>query len=145
MQANIQTEDRALHYAIYNQNIDVIQHLLELGADVNLPNIRGITPLDLAKKVENKEIVALIRKAAEKQMVKEEKKIEEDTEKQTRINEILEELYRSYTTIGDPAESKICPKVQIQFNYLKEGIPLVNKEQEDVNGSKTAAPKDIKI
>ena len=70
----------------------------------------------MAEKVKNKEIVTLIKKAAEKQMVK---KIEEGTEKRTKINEILEELYRSYTTIGDPAESKVCVKVQIHFNTLR--------------------------
>jgi ankyrin repeat protein len=37
--------DTALNWAVYHRKIDVVQKLIELGADVNHANQRGFTPL----------------------------------------------------------------------------------------------------
>ena len=47
-----------LHCAIYKGNIDTIYVLLEAGADVNISNLEGITPLHFAVKAANVKVLA---------------------------------------------------------------------------------------
>ena len=48
-----------LHYACDQGQLEVVKLLLEKGADVNAKNEEGETPLDIAKKTSNKEIIKL--------------------------------------------------------------------------------------
>ena len=47
--------------------VDVAKHFVVLGANTKIRNSRGFTPLDLAERVGNKEILDVLRKAAETQ------------------------------------------------------------------------------
>ncbi|KAL4796032.1 ankyrin repeat-containing domain protein [Aspergillus venezuelensis] len=57
-----------LHYAIMWRNLEAIRYLVEQGADVNIKDRRGITPLEYALDVdhrENREITAILKSAIE--------------------------------------------------------------------------------
>ncbi|KAF2105789.1 ankyrin repeat-containing domain protein [Lophiotrema nucula] len=50
----------ALHKAVEGGHKDVVELLLERGADVNLQDVKGRTPLDLAKEVKMPDMVGLL-------------------------------------------------------------------------------------
>ncbi|KAK6175673.1 hypothetical protein SNE40_014076 [Patella caerulea] len=50
-----------LHTAVYAQDIHCVQILMKHGADITIQNKKGKTPLDLAKKLDNEDIIAVIR------------------------------------------------------------------------------------
>ena len=41
-------DDSPLHYATFKENIEIIEYLITLGADINNKNSRKISPWDLA-------------------------------------------------------------------------------------------------
>ena len=47
----------ALHYASEHGNLDIVSILIKYGANINTKDIKGVTPLSLAKKNKHKEIV----------------------------------------------------------------------------------------
>ena len=50
-------DDRILHYAAFKKHKQLIQYLLEKGADVELKNSRGLTAIDVAEDEEIKKIL----------------------------------------------------------------------------------------
>ncbi|WP_422133281.1 ankyrin repeat domain-containing protein [Endozoicomonas sp. ALD040] len=50
----------SLHYAIQNNDIDMIEILLKNGAGINIQNSLGYTPLHFAVQLENKEVVGCL-------------------------------------------------------------------------------------
>eukprot|EP01125_Pyxidicula_operculata_P010091 TRINITY_DN3322_c0_g1_i1.p1 TRINITY_DN3322_c0_g1~~TRINITY_DN3322_c0_g1_i1.p1 ORF type:complete len:270 (-),score=36.73 TRINITY_DN3322_c0_g1_i1:183-992(-) len=52
--------ETALHIAITNENIQIVECLIENGSNINLPNIRGETPLHVAAALGHNEIVKLL-------------------------------------------------------------------------------------
>lgn len=58
MTVNIPAEEgqTALHVAVNKGHLDMVRLLLEGGANVNKPDVRGCTPKSLAKQQENKSI-----------------------------------------------------------------------------------------
>jgi len=51
-----QMGDTLLHYAVYKQNVELIEYLLSNKADINKKNNRSISPFELAKQCSNKSI-----------------------------------------------------------------------------------------
>ena len=51
----------ALHIASYKNHTDVIKILLQYGARTDIKNIKGRTPIDLARDRNNEEAVALLQ------------------------------------------------------------------------------------
>lgn len=62
MNVNIPAEEgrSALHVAVNNGHLEMVRLLLEGGANVNKPDIRGFTPKSLAKQQENKSVHDLL-------------------------------------------------------------------------------------
>ncbi len=54
-----------LHCAVKSQNIETIRFLLENGADLHIGNVSGDTPITLAERAGNKEIITLLKEASE--------------------------------------------------------------------------------
>lgn len=50
----------ALHYAINNKNIEMVEKLIKAGANVNIKNKKGLSPLHMAVNAGSKEIVKLL-------------------------------------------------------------------------------------
>jgi ankyrin repeat protein len=59
-----------LHYAVLHGQVEVIKLLLEKNANINARTGNGTTPLDLAKKLKNKEIIKLLYKAKLEEYIK---------------------------------------------------------------------------
>jgi hypothetical protein len=53
-------EQYPLHVAVKNKRADIVEWLLEAGAQYNSVNDWGKTPIDIATKQENKEIIVII-------------------------------------------------------------------------------------
>ncbi len=53
----------ALMFAIENNNLGIVDVLIEEGADVNIEDKNGLTPIVLARRVRNEKIVSLLLKA----------------------------------------------------------------------------------
>ena len=49
--------ETALHLASRNEHLEVVKLLIERGADINIKNNEGETPLDFAKKRPKRELV----------------------------------------------------------------------------------------
>lgn len=49
-----------VHYAVVNQNADMLEWLCDMGADVNISDNQGLTPLMLAVSTENEQISQLL-------------------------------------------------------------------------------------
>ncbi|KAK1422766.1 hypothetical protein QVD17_18052 [Tagetes erecta] len=62
MNVNIPAEEgrSALHVAVNNGHLEMVRLLLEGGANVNKPDIKGCTPKSLAKQQENKSVYDLL-------------------------------------------------------------------------------------
>lgn len=52
--------DTPLHYAAHYENLEIVQLLLENGANANIKNYKGETPLDVARQQDNPAIIALL-------------------------------------------------------------------------------------
>ena len=51
-----QMGDTLLHYAVYKQNVELIEYLLSNNADIHKKNNRNVSPFELAKQCSNKNI-----------------------------------------------------------------------------------------
>ncbi len=56
----------ALHYAVINDDVELVGYLIKHGANVNKSSSDGMTPLYLAGINENQEIIRLLKKAGAK-------------------------------------------------------------------------------
>ncbi|HEY4309164.1 MAG TPA: ankyrin repeat domain-containing protein [Pirellulales bacterium] len=59
----------ALHYAVKNGATEIVRVLLDSGANTNVAESTGFTPIDLAHQLGNHELIALLKKAADKHKV----------------------------------------------------------------------------
>ncbi|KAJ8668032.1 hypothetical protein QAD02_009695 [Eretmocerus hayati] len=50
----------ALHYAVLNQNVEIVKFLLSVGANITVKDARSFTPLHLAHILRNEEIIDMI-------------------------------------------------------------------------------------
>ena len=62
-QAVDKTGDTALHVAVSNGNIEIINYLLKHGANPTIKSEDGVTPLSLADEGGNKEVISIIKSA----------------------------------------------------------------------------------
>lgn len=53
----------ALHWAIYNENFEMVESLIDAESDVSIPTREGVTPLSLASQMGNSRITALLLNA----------------------------------------------------------------------------------
>lgn len=54
-------QDTALHFAVYNNDVNTVKLLLENGADCNVENSRGQTPKKLAEDYKKEQIIDLFK------------------------------------------------------------------------------------
>ena len=50
-----------LHGAVYSENYDTVELLLNSGANINVKNDFGETELDMAKRIQHEEITNLLK------------------------------------------------------------------------------------
>lgn len=55
-----------LHTAAYNGNLQLVEYLLKRGANIKVPNLSGLTPMNLAEGRNLLKVVELIQNYAEK-------------------------------------------------------------------------------
>lgn len=56
----------ALHYAVINNDVELVEYLVKHGANVNRASSDGMTPMYLAETNENQKIINLLKKAGAK-------------------------------------------------------------------------------
>jgi len=66
-----------LHGAVRRRNKDMVELLIQNGADVNIEDSAGQTPLDLARTANNTELIAILTEALKEQQTEPEHEIEE--------------------------------------------------------------------
>lgn len=65
--AKDQYGNTALHFSVFNEDMEQVKLLIEAGADTTAKNSNGDTPLDIARGIQNQELVDfLISKGADK-------------------------------------------------------------------------------
>ena len=84
--------DRPVHYAVYNQYVDIVSYFIEIGANVEIENNRGFTPLDISDKVENRVISLMIQRVLDKLYGRKEAKQAKASEKAKTVQDLLQEL-----------------------------------------------------
>ena len=103
---------------------DVVNYLISLGASVKIRNIRGFTPIELAEQLENKEIITILKNAAQNQ------KGEEDEDVKVNTGDTIKEYLKDLTKEVPKAmmseirpESKINESESALLNsaYFKQG------------------------
>ncbi|MDT8347180.1 MAG: ankyrin repeat domain-containing protein [Flavobacteriaceae bacterium] len=106
--------ENALHIALKNQDYALAEWLIESGAAINIPNQEGVTPVEIAKELQNKSLIETLRKKRYEQWQKAENKFDD-----LALSMAIEE--------DNPLIVQVFLEEKIDVNYIYEdsAIPIL--------------------
>ena len=124
----------ALHYAAFEEHLDIVEVLLDHGTDINIKNKDGETPLDLARKANCKTVVSVlekhinvqeddnsIRACDEVAALTNEIDLLADQQKTSKVrNESLEKIQHRINALEKEQRHKLFEKIQYHIAVLEE-------------------------
>lgn len=118
-----------LHMAVYGNQVEIVEDLLAAGADISIKTHKGSTPMQMAVKINNQEIVQLLKSQAIVFGF-------ESDSKMTATDQIAIKLYKFFDTIAHPAFlSKSWTVGQSHYRLIAKDIAANLKPHPEWNGN----------
>lgn len=126
----------ALHYAVALNNADMTKLLLQFGADMNISNAQGWTPLKIVEKKKVENVAAILHQAQQEHERLQQARLEQDRLEQARLEQIRQEQEKAAAQIA----SETAAALAVQPAAAEEAKTAVMAVAETVQPAVEAQP-----
>lgn len=131
-----------LHYACWNNYYDIVELLLQYGANPLIKNNEGENSLETARITKNKKLIDLIENKIKDMDISEvEENKEQDNSKLSPnipiehiVNDVKEEIDVK-ETVKEEEESKLENNEENEGNIFSQDVEIINDMEEDINNA----------